>query len=223
MERVCYGKFSVDIFESPSTDSIDSSIISSSTIIEDVKYSSEANDSTAMIVYYYFDFGDARKQSARGCLCSLMKQICALSKNVPSAILRLYARYDSGQREPPLDALQATFREILESLVDHIYVVVDALDECTDLSVLLDVVEILREWNIETLHALFACRPQTVIEKRFSALNLKRFDLEASLLSSDISFYIQSITRHNSDLAARWKAHEIAEIEQTLEVGADGM
>ena len=105
----------------------------SSTIIQDVEAMQKAGQ--AAMGYFYFDFRDASKQHRHDLLTSLLFQLSARVGPRYDILSRFYAAHDFGVRQPTDQELTNCLKNLL-SLPDQrpIYIIIDALDECSDTS-----------------------------------------------------------------------------------------
>jgi ankyrin repeat domain-containing protein 50 len=97
-----------------------------SSVIEHVKMKCES-DPSDQYAYFYFDFRE--RWTTFDMLRSVVAQLCAYKRRVPSELHQLYHRCRDGQQQPD----QADLLEIICSkLVGEYmtYVILDALDEC---------------------------------------------------------------------------------------------
>lgn len=85
----------------------------------------------SVLLYFYFDFNNRRKQTALGCLSSLILQLAFVTNDF-RRIWLLYMVCDQGQRQPTSSELKETLRGALEAF-PKVYLVLDALDECQEL------------------------------------------------------------------------------------------
>jgi Asp-tRNA(Asn)/Glu-tRNA(Gln) amidotransferase C subunit len=98
-----------------------------STIIEDVKRRISGQHSAAF-AYFYFTFSETRKQSYSACLCSMITQ---LSRG-HSAHALLHSTWSQTKRDrPSIQLLEDVLSDLLKE-ADTPYLVVDALDECSE-------------------------------------------------------------------------------------------
>jgi hypothetical protein len=85
----------------------------------------------ATIAYNYFDFRDVKKQDLYGLLSSLLAQLSAESDSCYEIISQLYVDNAGGTR----GVLPKCLKDILRlPRQGQIYLIVDALDECPNLS-----------------------------------------------------------------------------------------
>src|SRR5712691_961082 len=108
-------------------------ISSSSAIIQDIEGMRAAG--LATMSYYYFDFRDVRKQDRYGFLSSLLSQLSAKSDSCSDVLSQLYSNHASGTGKPTTSALTKCMTDMLNLPGQGpIYLIIDALDECPDLS-----------------------------------------------------------------------------------------
>jgi hypothetical protein len=103
-----------------------------------------------------------------------------------------------------------------------VYIVIDALDECSELEKMLQMLRDIRQWNMENLHILVTSRELPEIENSFSKLTTDGLCLHGPCVDHDISQYI--VERLKNDLKlAKWPPDVREEIRITLSCGARGM
>src|SRR6266498_4426590 len=128
----------------------------SSTIIEDVIESSRSFP-TCAVAYFYFDFADKEKQQVSNLLCSLIAQLLAQTTPTAEVLETLYLRSQHGQQLPDTDGLSKSLKEIIK-MPHQTYMIIDALDECTDRGELLKLIEEIVSWKSGNLHLLATSR-----------------------------------------------------------------
>ena len=196
--------------------------ILSSTILQNVLVECEAK-TTSAVLYFYFDFNDAEKEPHEKMIRSLISQLSRCS--VTSALQDLYSSCMKGGRQPAFEVLLETLRRMMESLGD-IYVVIDALDECTEREQLLTDLEEMASWKDVGLHMLATSRRETDIEESLNLLSdeRNRISIQSALINADIRTYTYDRLQNDRKLR-RWLKHpEVQlEIENTLVEKAAGM
>lgn len=109
---------------------------------------------------------------------------------------------------------------------DTTYIVVDALDECSDRDELLKKIEIIQNWQLPKLHMLLTSRYLIEIEEALQTMthSQSRICIQSAAVNADIEVYVSHRLRHDRRLK-RWQNHAQAqeEIKKTLKEGADGM
>jgi hypothetical protein len=198
--------------------------ILSSTIIEHLlKY---CQDNTGMVTaYFYFDFNDAQKQDPELMLRSLLRQLLQRSITIPKNVDALFSSCDNGEQRPSVHALLEATQQAAQEFT-QVYVVLDALDECTQRSELMDVLETVAGWKLDNLHLLMTSRKERDIESSLE-FYIKGEDavcLQRHVVDQDIQRYVQQRLRNDRGLA-KWNkdAGIRQEIEAALISGARGM
>jgi hypothetical protein len=97
------------------------------------------------VAYFYFDFRDEKSQHVNFMLQSIILQLSAQSPNSYSALEREY-KSSQGQILPPYNNLLRILNDLLSDFI-HIYIVLDALDECNEYQVLVQFTTQLRDWT----------------------------------------------------------------------------
>jgi hypothetical protein len=198
--------------------------ILSSTIIEHLLKRSQ-DDSSMVTAYFYFDFNDAQKQDPELMLCSLLRQLLQCSVTTPKDVDALFSSCDSGQRRPSVHALLKATQQAAQDFT-QVYVVLDALDECTQRSELMDILGAVAGWKLDNLHLLMTSRKEREIETSLESY-VEEGDtvcLQRDVVDQDIQRYVQQRLRDDKGLAKWNKDAAIREeIEAALMRGAQGM
>lgn len=134
----------------------------SATILEDIsKLANQGVDS--FVAYFYFDFNDPQKRNSESMVRSILSQLIRRGDTVSPAVLSLYSSYENGEKDAPLEVYLDALRQTMSDL-PFVYVVFDALDECSDRDVLMKIFLSMADWNLENLHILFTSRKERDIE-----------------------------------------------------------
>ncbi|KAI9884227.1 MAG: hypothetical protein M1823_003976 [Watsoniomyces obsoletus] len=99
--------------------------ILSSTIVQDL----ESTLSSHPLLYFYFTFTESDRQSLEGMIRSLIGQLYYKREDVRKPLDSLFSNCSHGRRQPTVDSLCRTFRQMLQQ-VGEVWIVLDALDEC---------------------------------------------------------------------------------------------
>jgi hypothetical protein len=185
----------------------------------------------ATMAYYYFDFRDVKKQDCYGLLSSLISQLSVESDSCFNILSRLYSDHIRGTRKPDINALKQCMTDML-SLPGQapIYIIVDGLDECPNLSgtpsareVVLELIEELVDLKLPNLHLCVASRPEMDIRVVLEPLTSLKISLhDESGQKEDITAYIKSVV-HSDRSMRRWKEEDRQLVIDTLSERADGM
>jgi hypothetical protein len=203
-------------------------LLSSSAIIQDIDGMRSAG--LATMVYYYFDFRDARKQDRFGLLSSLLSQLSAKSDSCSDILSQLYI-HAAGTGKPTTNTLTKCMKDML-SLPGQgpTYIIVDALDECPNVSGMhsareqvLELVEELVRLDLPNVHLCVASRPEIDIRMVLEPLKPLQISLhDESGQKEDINKYIKSVVYSDRNMR-RWREEDQKLVIDTLSQNVDGM
>ena len=203
----------------------------SSTVIQDLEAVCKAGNTT--MVYFYFDFRDAKKQSLRDLLSSLLTQLSACSGPRCDILSDLYSAYDEGDKQPSDSTLTKCLKDML-TLPDQpsTYLIIDALDESSNTSgipsppeTVLQLLKELVNLSLPNLHICVTSRPEIDIRNVLEPLTARRVSLhDQSGQKKDIADYVRSVVYSDSEqIMRRWKTEDKELVIKTLSERADGM
>ena len=185
----------------------------------------------ATLAYYYFDFRDKEKQSVRNFVTSIIVQLSESSNPFSSIIGGLYLSHGSGMRQPTNDALMACLKEMLTVATQlPLFIIVDALDECTDTpgiqnsrEAILDIVNDLAHLRRPNLHICVSSRPELDVQAKLLPLAVIAVSLHGkSGRKRDIANYVDSVMSSDENLK-NWREEDKKLVVEELSERADGM
>ena len=185
----------------------------------------------ASMAYFYFDFRDTEKQHLRGLLSSLVFQLSAESDPCHQILSRLYSHHAGGTREPSEDALSQCLAEMLTVPEQPaMYIIIDALDECPNISGMptareqvLEFLEHVVQLRHPKVHICVSSRAEIDIRNILEPLASFRISLhDESGQKADISSYINAVVRTDQRMR-RWRGDDRHLVIDTLTNKADGM
>ena len=198
--------------------------ILSSTVIQDVLHY-YADDPGKVVAYFFFDFTDVEKQKPELMVRSLISQLSEQCIKMPLALEALYLFLDKGNRQPSLDALMNVLQQMLQEFPQS-YLILDALDECTDRAELMRILEQMAGWQLEKIHVLVTSRKERDIESSLEEIINEEYIvcLQSQVVDKDIQIYVRQRLSDDKGLKKWQKDAEIRqEIETTLMEGSRGM
>ena len=148
----------------------------------------------------------------RGLLSSFLLQLCHQSDSYFDILSNFYSEYENGLRPPSDDALAECLKDLLKLPgLAPVYLIVDALDECPNPSVVrsprakvLRLIEELIETQIRNLRVCVTSRPELDIKGVLDPLIFRSVSLhDESGQKRDIEDYIKSVI--NTRTTKRWK------------------
>ena len=196
----------------------------SSTIISEILLQREPTNAVSL-AYFFFDFNDSAKQKSSQMLRSMISQLFERSSDALAHIESIFSACSDGQQQPDDDNLLQILQAVVRG-TDQVYMVLDALDECTDLDELMAVVSKIENWKLPTLRLLVTSRWLTIIEETMKGLtNSERIIMiQSKLVDRDISDYVSENLRTNQKLNRWAKRPDIQEeIRSTLTEKSGGM
>jgi hypothetical protein len=186
---------------------------------------------TASMAYFYFDFRDVNKQRLHDLLPSLLIQLAAWSDPCCDILSRLYSAHGRGAQRPNDRAMVECLKEMLILDVQQpTYIIIDALDECPNLSTIpspreevLEFVDELAGLHLSNLHICVTSRPESDIQAFLGPLTSRPVSLhDESGQQEDIATYVSSFV-HSDRRMRRWREEDKDLVIKTLSEKADGM
>ena len=174
---------------------------------------SEANDQLLGCAYFYFDGRDSQTdfQLFEKFILSLVSQLVSQHPTVPNTLVGLEA---SG-REPDLASLKKVLQELIGGF-DHVYIVIDALDECKGRRKLMEWISHVCKSSKNGLHLLATSRPDPDIEDVLRSLATP-IGMDGNDMSVDMEKYIDEMFQE-----AGW-TKDVKEVKEILLTGSGGM
>jgi hypothetical protein len=175
-----------------------------------------------VIAYFYFYYAEADKQSLRGMLSSIISQLEEQLLEAPSPLLALYKRLGSGAHEPSIPELITCLESLITALSARpIFIVLDALDECSKPEELEHVLCDLVQSNEGQVHVFVTSRPEDAVVKMLRPLTTSELDL-SSVNNGDISLYIEHVLSEEKPFRSWKQVHRELVLNHLLE-HCDGM
>ena len=143
---------------------------------------------------------------------------------MPKVLVNLYSHCGTGYQEPTLDDLQNTLLAMLHGF-SSTFIILDALDECTEREKLLNWLQTVILENQEKdinlrLHLIVTSRPEQEIEDKLMFYHY--LDLVEESENHDLVTYLDYQLQNDSALA-KWNSDTQEQIKLTLMKQADGM
>ena len=177
------------------------------------------------MLYFYFDFKDVEKQGQEKMIRSLILQLSSQYGSTPQSLEALHSSCVNGERQPTRDMLLATLHQIMESF-EETFIILDALDECSERGELLEGLEEFYHWTDVNLHILSTSRREKDIEERLEPLThcQGKIPIDSIHVNNDIRAYVHGKLQTELKLKRWCKEPRVQrEIEDALMEKADGM
>ncbi|KAF7969249.1 hypothetical protein HWV62_27901 [Athelia sp. TMB] len=168
-------------------------------------------------VYFFFDGRNAEGELSyhEKFIRSSIMQLWEQSGGNPAALIKIYGRGPS-HPQPSLHSLEITLQAIIDEF-RHVYIIVDAVDECVDRGKFLKWLKLLG--NTGRVHVLFSSRQERDIEDHVAAFRyLDHMRFAGGAANPDISKYL----KERLDQVKKWTPETRELVWNVLLEGADG-
>ncbi|KZP25848.1 hypothetical protein FIBSPDRAFT_1041208, partial [Athelia psychrophila] len=136
---------------------------------------------------------------------------------MPAALSDMYGGGPM-HRQPSAAILEDTLREIMGEY-KHVYIVIDALDECADRNKLLTWIKTISCWKSEVLHMMFSSRREPDIIDHLAAIgSLENMQFSGGSANPDIVEYVNGKLSEKPE----WHPKAVTMVKDALIHGADG-
>ncbi|KAG6916635.1 hypothetical protein DXG01_006055 [Tephrocybe rancida] len=190
------------------------------------------------IAYFFFDGRDSQNalQLHENLIRSLISQFSHQQGGIPAELADLY-KHCGDHQQPLVNQLQVVLCNILDGF-SHVYIVIDALDECADRKetlVWVNNVLLGTDRAVDNLHIMVTSRPERDIEKVLGMFDPCAIDVGEAAENHDIIKYLErqmesklngydentqkeimSSLRKHAEGSFRWVALQLAELENCL-------
>ena len=201
----------------------------SSTIIDKIDVMRKSG--LASVAFYYYDFREDQKRYIYGLLSSVLCQLCDQSDVYHDVLSIFYSKHRHGVQNPSDRELLRCLRDLLAPPGQApIYLIIDALDECSNTSAMpspreevLTFVEQLIESRLDNLRICITSRPETDIKVVLEPLTFRSISLHDERGQiQDIENHIRSVVNTDPKIQ-RWKQEDKQLVIDVLTSRADGM
>ena len=152
---------------------------------------------------------------------SLLFQIALRTSSCLQALEQLYKTCENGHQQPAEDKIRSLLQDAV-ARTGRTYIILDALDECTDREPLLAFFDKLVKANQQGVHVLVTSRREKDIEDQFNAIANHNVNIENAVVDKDIYVYVRDRLATGPKLR-KWPLAVQDEISTVLMEKADGM
>jgi len=170
--------------------------------------------SSFAIAYFYFDFHEPAKWQYENLVHSLIEQFFTQCMSTPDSLENIYSLCQDGAQQPTMDALVATLQDIVQTF-HHTYIIVDALDECSDREALLSFIEEIVKWKLDKFHILASSWKEWDIDDCLASRVSNGINIQSTLVDANIRIHVHDKLQNDCKLM-KWSASAQAEIETAL-------
>jgi hypothetical protein len=150
------------------------------------------------ITYIYCSYKERERQTDVNLIASLLQQLVQRKLSIPNEISSLYHRHIKKQTRPTLDEWSKLLGSEVRRL-SKVFIIIDALDECSDGARDSFLIEIRK---LPGIHLLVTSRHILTIEREFE----KAASVEICASDEDIQRYLESRIKRECRLARHVKA-----------------
>jgi hypothetical protein len=199
----------------------------SSTIIENIHAMKKCG--LAFLAFFYYDFREDQKRDLRGLLSSVLFQFCDQSDSYCDILSNFYSSHRYAA--PSDDALVRCLEDMLKVPGQApIFLIVDALDECSNTSPMpshrekaLELMGKLIDWQLPNLRICVTSRPEVDIKVVLEPSTFRSISLHDERgQMADIEDYIKSVVEKDPR-NRKWTAQDKQMVIDVLTRNADGM
>ena len=139
-----------------------------------------------LVAYHFFDFSNDVSTKTDTCIRSIKSQLAQspLAISYLESLREAYAPHSA-----PTPELLRLLKKMVQNL-GITYVVLDALDVCSDKLEVLALLEGLKQWNIDDFHLLLTSRDEPDIKATVAPLTTACIDLRNDQVTSDIGTFV---------------------------------
>lgn len=174
-----------------------------------------------MVCYFYFDFNDIEKQSSKKAIRSLLFQLTLQQPNRLQILEQLYQKCGNGQQQPAEDVIRSLLKDAV-ACTGRKYIILDALDECTDREDFMTVVRELVDLQQEGLRIMITSRREKDIEEQLGSIANYNINTQSAIVDEDIRVYVRDRLTRDSKLK-KWPEKVQEDIIAVLMEKSDGM
>ncbi|TRM70008.1 hypothetical protein BD626DRAFT_476016 [Schizophyllum amplum] len=191
-----------------------SSMIAAS--IRDLRAYAACSDPAALIVIHVFDTTSVHPRNLRALLSSMLCQLSRDSDDCLLSMLEFRKENSVGRAEAPIAAMRHQLDKMLRTMQPRIFLIVDALDECSDSRIIPFLESVQTLSNISLLVS-----SRTEIHCRAILTNLcdAQVCMGEKLVAGDIDAMITTFLSSHGQLAA---ATDLKRLKDTLLAAANG-
>ncbi|KAI0112386.1 hypothetical protein GGR51DRAFT_546978 [Nemania sp. FL0031] len=178
---------------------------------------------TCAVVFFYFDFSQGQKRNHERMIRSLIRQLSQQLQYTSEPLESLFSTCTNGNRQPSIEALQNCLRQMIEEF-NQVFLILDALDECEEREDLIDSINEITGWGLQTLHILTTSRMEGDIIDGLNVTEEQKLHIQSDLIEEDIRAYIYARLQMDKKLR-RWRKDKKDQeaIVGTLMEKSDGM
>lgn len=134
---------------------------------------------------------------------------------------QIYQQYRSGLQQPAEDTLRSLLQDMMNRMKSK-YIILDALDECTDREDLLRFVRNLVDLKLKGLYVMATSRRERDIEEHLRPIADHNINIQSAVVDEDIRIYVRDRLGTDPKLK-KWPQPVREEITTVMMEKANGM
>lgn len=178
--------------------------------------------SNCALGYHYFDWNNGENQLVSTMLRSIIAQLASNAFALPDAIQTLYNQERGNTQAPSIPALLETLTSVVKEVQMHFYVVMDALDECSERELVVETISEILDLNKDKLQILVASRREHDIEFGLQPLGGCIVPIQSKIVDEDIAIHVHNRLLQDRQLK-KWPDPIKEQIKSTLVKSSQGM
>ena len=174
-----------------------------------------------MVSYFFFDFNDAEKQSSEKAIRSLLFQFTLQQQKRLQILEDLYQRCGKGQQQPAEHVMRSLLKDAI-ACTGSKYIILDALDECTNREDFMVFIDELIHSQPEGLRIMITSRREKDIEEQLGSIADHDINIQSAIVDEDIRIYVHNRLATDKKFK-KWPEKVQEGIVAVLMKKADGM
>jgi hypothetical protein len=149
-----------------------------------------------------------RKKKSDNMIRLLIQQLSTRLAKKSKELEVLFCSCDDGNRQPGVRGLMKVLKDILAGR-GKVYIIVDALDKCSDIKEMLEKIEEIHTWSLSQLHLLVTSRRLADLEDGLEPITSPqaRICIQSALVNTDILVFIREQLRNDGKLQSGGRSH----------------
>ncbi|KAJ6474993.1 ankyrin repeat-containing domain protein, partial [Mycena sanguinolenta] len=186
----------------------------SSTIIKKLR------DNGDTVTYFYFDTTNDQKKKAEDFLCTLISRLSDSASHAAKILESFWNSHANGAEAPSNQTLLEILIKILSGFATPVYIVCDALDESSEVGLVLNTIGKIVDAKINNIHVFLTSRTEVTHGKELFSL-ATAVCLKGTQVNKDIASYVDHVLATDQDFS--WSKEIKNDVRDSLANQSDPM